>query len=250
MHYAPRHARRYTPRHAAPQGANKSRVAGVAIAGAASVTAGVAVAGPAQAASVWDSVASCESGGNWAINTGNGYFGGLQFTQSTWVAYGGARYASRADQASREEQIAIAQRVLAWQGPGAWPVCSRKAGLTRTNGGTDTVEVSRSMARKALPQAPVPQKAAVNHARVAVSGALSSSTVRSIQRWVGTTQDGVLGPITTAALQRKVGATPDGVIGPQTVRALQRHIHARQDGARSLNAPTVRALQSWLNHHR
>src|SRR6478672_4704855 len=119
MHYAPRHARRYTPRH-----------------------------GPAQASSVWDSVASCESGGNWAINTGNGYYGGLQFSQSTWVAYGGARYASHADQASREEQISVAQRVLSAQGPGAWPVCSRKAGLTRANGGTGTVEVSRSMARR------------------------------------------------------------------------------------------------------
>ena len=252
MHYSPRHARRYVPRHAAPQGINKSRAAGVAIAGAASVTTGIAVAGPAEAASVWDSVASCESGGNWGINTGNGYYGGLQFTQSTWVAYGGARYASRADQASREEQISVAQRVLAAQGPEAWPVCSRKAGLTRANGGTGSVEVSRSLMRRALPSSAAPAKDVVNRVGGwgAASGALDSSTVRRIQRWVGTYQDGILGPVTTAALQRRVYATPDGVIGPQTVRALQRHIHAHEDGASYLNAPTVRALQAWLNSHR
>ena len=78
--------------------------------------------------SIWDKIAACESGGNWSINTGNGYYGGLQFTQSTWNAYGGQSYASRADLASREDQIAVAQRVQASQGWGAWPVCSYKAG--------------------------------------------------------------------------------------------------------------------------
>lgn len=69
----------------------------------------------------WDAVAQCESTGNWNINTGNGYYGGLQFSQSTWEAYGGT---GTADNASREEQIRIAENVLAAQGPGAWPVCS------------------------------------------------------------------------------------------------------------------------------
>jgi LysM repeat protein len=78
--------------------------------------------------SVWDRVAACESGGNWSINTGNGYYGGLQFTQSTWNANGGQSYASRADLASRSQQIAVAKNVLASQGWGAWPVCSVKAG--------------------------------------------------------------------------------------------------------------------------
>ncbi len=77
---------------------------------------------------VWDRIAACESGGNWSINTGNGYYGGLQFTQSTWNAYGGQSYASRADLASRDAQITVAQRVQASQGWGAWPVCSYKAG--------------------------------------------------------------------------------------------------------------------------
>jgi murein DD-endopeptidase MepM/ murein hydrolase activator NlpD len=90
-------------------------------------------AGVAQAADVetWEKVAACESTNDWNINTGNGYFGGLQFTQSTWAAYGGTAYAPRADLASKEQQIAVAEKVLDGQGPGAWPVCSERAGLTR-----------------------------------------------------------------------------------------------------------------------
>jgi len=78
----------------------------------------------------WDDVAECESGGDWAINTGNGYYGGLQFGQPTWDDYGGQEFAPRADLATREQQIAVAERVLAGQGPGAWPTCSKRAGLT------------------------------------------------------------------------------------------------------------------------
>ncbi|MFD5427283.1 transglycosylase family protein [Streptomyces sp. NPDC127084] len=94
-------------------------------------------AGAASAASVevWDKVAACESTSNWQINTGNGYYGGLQFSQSTWDAYGGTAYASRADLASKDQQIAIAEKVLEGQGPGAWPTCSTRAGLAR--GGAD-----------------------------------------------------------------------------------------------------------------
>ena len=80
---------------------------------------------------VWDKVAHCESSGNWKINTGNGYYGGLQFASSTWKAYGGLAYAPRADLATKNEQIAVAEKVLAGQGTGAWPVCSLRAGLTR-----------------------------------------------------------------------------------------------------------------------
>ncbi|MGW6394241.1 transglycosylase family protein [Streptomyces sp. NPDC055103] len=92
---------------------------------------GVAVAAPlmtagtasAATSSEWDRVAQCESGGNWSINTGNGYYGGLQFSASTWAAYGGTAYASTANQASKSQQIAIAEKVLAGQGKGAWPSC-------------------------------------------------------------------------------------------------------------------------------
>ena len=79
--------------------------------------------------SVWDSIAQCESGGNWAINTGNGYYGGLQFAASTWSAYGGGQYAPTANLATREQQIAIAQKVQASQGWGAWPACTARLGI-------------------------------------------------------------------------------------------------------------------------
>jgi hypothetical protein len=80
--------------------------------------------------SVWDALAQCESGGNWAINTGNGYEGGLQFAHSTWVAYGGLEFAPRADLATREQQIIVAERTRdAAGGYGPWPACSAKLGL-------------------------------------------------------------------------------------------------------------------------
>ncbi|CAL9638460.1 transglycosylase family protein [Streptomyces sp. NPDC057838] len=96
-------------------------------------------AGTAQAADVdtWNKVAACESSNDWNINTGNGFYGGLQFTQSTWEAYGGRAYASRADLATKDQQIAVAEKVLDGQGPGAWPVCSVRAGLTRGGGEPD-----------------------------------------------------------------------------------------------------------------
>jgi len=78
----------------------------------------------------WDALAQCESGGNWAINTGNGFFGGVQFDQNTWERNGGLRYAARADLATREEQIAIAEVTRARQGWGAWPVCSGRIGAS------------------------------------------------------------------------------------------------------------------------
>ena len=73
----------------------------------------------------WDAVAQCESGGNWSINTGNGYYGGLQFSAQTWAGFGGTAYAPRADLATKSQQIAVAEQVLAVQGAGAWPTCGR-----------------------------------------------------------------------------------------------------------------------------
>ncbi len=86
------------------------------------VTGSMGVANAA-AAHNWDGVANCEASGNWAANTGNGYYGGLQFSQSTWAAYGGMSYAASADLASREQQIEIGEKVLADSGAGAWPSC-------------------------------------------------------------------------------------------------------------------------------
>ncbi|WP_152351904.1 transglycosylase family protein [Brachybacterium subflavum] len=97
----------------------------IAIAGGALVATGMMATSTtdAHAATGWDSVAQCESGGNWSINTGNGYHGGLQFDQQTWAGYGGTKYASSADKATKSQQIAVAEKVLAKQGKGAWPVC-------------------------------------------------------------------------------------------------------------------------------
>ncbi|GAB3135454.1 LysM peptidoglycan-binding domain-containing protein [Amycolatopsis sp. NPDC004378] len=99
-------------------------VARVAIAGIA-VGAPLAIAATPASATNWDAIAQCESGGNWSTSTGNGYYGGLQFTQSTWKAYGGT---GSPQGASREQQIAVAERVLQGQGIGAWPVCGKKGG--------------------------------------------------------------------------------------------------------------------------
>ena len=113
-------------RHRKPT-ASAVSVAKVAFTGAVIGSGGLALAGHAGAATdgEWDKVASCESGGNWAINTGNGYQGGLQFSPGTWRSHGGGEYAPSAHLATKEEQIAVAERVLGTQGRGAWPVCGR-----------------------------------------------------------------------------------------------------------------------------
>jgi resuscitation-promoting factor RpfB len=85
---------------------------------------------PVQNGGTWDALSRCEAGGNWAINSGNGFYGGVQFDQNTWERNGGLRYAQRADLATREEQIAIAEVTRARQGWGAWPVCSGRVGAS------------------------------------------------------------------------------------------------------------------------
>lgn len=79
---------------------------------------------------VWDRIAQCESSGNWHTNTGNGHYGGLQFTASTWRAFGGTAYAPTADRATKSQQIAVATKVQQAQGWGAWPTCSVRAGAS------------------------------------------------------------------------------------------------------------------------
>ncbi|MFJ5733572.1 transglycosylase family protein [Streptomyces paradoxus] len=114
-----------------------SRVIAIAGVTGAAVAAPLMAAGNASAAtaSEWDAVAQCESGGNWSINTGNGYYGGLQFSASTWSGYGGTKYASTADQATKAQQIEIAEKVLAGQGKGAWPVCGKGLSSAAYTGG-------------------------------------------------------------------------------------------------------------------
>jgi resuscitation-promoting factor RpfA len=111
-------------RHRKPTTSNIS-VAKIAFTGAVLGGGSIALAGQAAAATdgEWDQVARCESGGNWGINTGNGYYGGVQFNAGTWASHGGSEFAPSAQLATREQQIAVAERVLATQGRGAWPVC-------------------------------------------------------------------------------------------------------------------------------
>lgn len=145
----------------------------VALSGLALTASGIAIAPTASAApdSDWDRLAQCESGGNWAINTGNGFQGGLQFSPSTWNAYGGQSYAPSANLATREQQITVAERVLASQGWGAWPACSAKLGLSSgatqrdasyANGGASTAAATTTTAAAATTEAAPQPQAAVN----------------------------------------------------------------------------------------
>ncbi len=127
----------YFAKHAAQKRRSiKARFAGIGIAGAATIAAGVATASEAKAAgSIWDTVAQCETGQNWATNSVPGYSGGLGFANQYWDDFGGTQYSALPYQATREQQIAVAQRILAVNGPNAWPVCGPRAGLTKANGG-------------------------------------------------------------------------------------------------------------------
>ncbi|GLX54276.1 transglycosylase [Streptomyces hygroscopicus subsp. hygroscopicus] len=164
---------------------------------------GVAVAAPLMAAgnasaataSQWDAVAQCESGGNWAINTGNGYYGGLQFSASTWAAYGGTAYASTADKATKSQQITIAEKVLAAQGKGAWPVCG--TGLTSTpyGGSASTTTTSNSTATRSADQraatrstertTPAPSRSASASAGSSASKTVTTPTGKKVKKGDG-----------------------------------------------------------------
>ncbi|KRE52980.1 transglycosylase family protein [Phycicoccus sp. Soil748] len=246
MFYAPKHS----ARKAKPV---RRRLAGVAVAGAAAVAGGMATTSSASASTstVWDRVASCESGGNWSINTGNGYYGGLQFSDSTWDAFGGERYASTANRATKAQQITVAQKVLASQGPGAWPTCGARAGLTKANGGAVNAGSTATRAsRSSVRSAPARSAAhSVSAGKLVVDGVRGPKTNAAIERWVGGSVNGTLSRTDVKALQRKVGSAPDGVIGPRTVRALQSKIGATRNGSHSLDRATVRSLQSYLNRH-
>ena len=118
------------------------RAAQLTLVGALAATPLALAAGTASADTDWDKLAQCESGGKWSTNTGNGFSGGLQFTPSTWKAFGGS---GNAKNASREEQIAVAERVKAEQGMNAWPTCSKKTGQTssKSNSGDSSSKSSK-----------------------------------------------------------------------------------------------------------
>lgn len=223
---------------------------GAVLASATTVGTGLAAAAHAKADTpwnVWDRVATCESGNNWSINTGNGFSGGLQFTPSTWRAFGGAKFASSAQYATRDQQIYVAQATLRVQGPGAWPVCSKKAGLTRANGLAVQVDLGGSSKPKPKPTPAPPSRG--DHRPLVLDGIVGPLTTASTQHWLGVRQDGAshLTRSTVIALQARVGVYRDGIIGPVTTRAVQRYLGVHQDGASQLNGRTVVALQSYLN---
>ncbi|GAA1486920.1 transglycosylase family protein [Brachybacterium fresconis] len=214
--------------------------------GGAVVAAGLSVAGAGVAtadSSVWDRVAQCESTGNWSINNGNGYYGGLQFSYSTWKAFGGQEYANTADNATKAEQIAIAQRTLDRQGPGAWPNCGPSAGLTKANGGAD------ANAQPAGGSSGGGSSSSESSGDLVVDGKFGPKTAAALQSWIGVGADGSLSTSDVKVLQSKVGAESDGKIGSETTRKLRAEIGLGDNGVWDFRSSysTVKALQQHLN---
>lgn len=154
---------------------------------------GVAIAAPLMAAgnasaataSEWDAVAQCESGGNWAINTGNGYYGGLQFSASTWAAYGGTAYAAQANQATKGQQIEIAEKVLASQGKGAWPSCGVGLSSASYNGGGSSSSSGSSSSDSGSSTRSSEQQASRSSERPAAKKTVTTPTGKKVKKGDG-----------------------------------------------------------------
>ncbi|GHH18241.1 transglycosylase family protein [Streptomyces lanatus] len=198
----------------APKASNGSRTRTTAVLAGAALLAPLgllAATGNAAAADsgVWDRIAQCESGGNWHINTGNGYYGGLQFSASTWRAYGGTAYAPTADQAGKAQQIAVATKVQRAQGWGAWPTCSARAGAYGS-----APEASSSSA-KAAPSTPArtPERSSGHTTRDASRGDYTvreGDTLSGIAARHGTTWRQLY-----AANKSVIGGDPDVIVPGQ-----------------------------------
>ncbi|MFD7439226.1 transglycosylase family protein [Streptomyces sp. NPDC059861] len=191
--------------------------------------------GAAHAADVatWDKVAACESTNDWNINTGNGYYGGLQFSQSTWEAYGGTAYAGRADLATKDQQIAVAEKVLDGQGPGAWPVCSQRAGLTRGGESPDirpagtTTRTPKSTAADVQPQTTPQSRAGTAEMYTVVRGD-TLSTIADERDVRGGWQR------LYAGNRRTIGADPDLILPGQRL-----NLRAKATGTTTAPAPST-----------
>ena len=227
----------YSPKHAAPKSAPvRRRIAGVAVTSVAAVGGATSMAQSASASgTVWDRVAACESGGTWSINTGNGYYGGLQFSYQTWKGFGGQRYANTANRASKGQQIEIAQKVLKVQGPGAWPVCSKRAGLTRANGAAAAAPATQAGTSRGTSRPGV----------LAVDGKKGPATRRAIEAWIGGSVNASLSKADARLLERKVGGSVNGAFDRRDVRKLQRIVGSNADGL--WGPKTTAALQRYLN---
>lgn len=170
---------------------------------------------------VWDRIAQCESGGDWHINTGNGYYGGLQFSASTWRAYGGTAYASTADRATRSQQIAVATKVQRVQGWGAWPTCSARAGASGAAPGADPATAEQAPAKPSKPAEPAksanPSTAAGRSAGHTDRGTSrgdytvrAGDTLSGIAAWHGTTWQRL-----HEANRSVIGGDPDMIVPGQ-----------------------------------
>ena len=155
----------------------KKALAGTAAAAALAGAGALAPQASAAPDSDWDRLAGCEAGGDWHINTGNGYYGGLQFSYGTWLAYGGGEFAPTANLATREQQIAVAERTLAGQGWGAWPACSARYGLNSAPTNRDA-QVSKPAPQPA--PAPAQQAAPAQPAAQAQAPAAQSPQVDAL----------------------------------------------------------------------
>ncbi|MFJ9819742.1 transglycosylase family protein [Streptomyces sp. NPDC101151] len=206
---------RNTARHdSARKGRTTAALAGAALLAPLGL---LAATGNAAAADngVWDRIAQCESGGNWHINTGNGYYGGLQFSAGTWRAYGGTAYAPTADQASRSAQIAVATQVQRAQGWGAWPVCSARAGASGTApaaASSGTAAAKGSVTTKSAP-AKTPERPAGHSDRSASRGDYTvreGDTLSTIAARHGTSWQRLY-----AANKKVIGDDPDLIVPGQ-----------------------------------
>ena len=210
-------------RHATKNRKFVSTSAKVALTGAI-LGAGAAMAAPTATAapdSDWDRLAQCESGGNWSINTGNGYYGGLQFAASTWNGFGGQEFAPTADKASRIEQIYVAEKVLAQQGWGAWPACSAKLGLTSgptdrphpsTGGGTNYAGNQGAQGRQAAAAAPTLDAGTIQGIVADLQGARSIEDLNSILNQARTIASG-LGVALPAEITGQYNAVLEQLLG-------------------------------------
>ena len=237
----------------------------VAVAGGAVVASGMiaATTTSASAATGWDEVAACESGGDWSINTGNGHYGGLQFSDRTWDAYGGEQYASTADQATKSQQIAIGERVLEGQGAGAWPNCGGPL-----SGGADTSGAPAAEEQEEAPeqeqQAPEPRESDQQANRsterestepqgdwscdgdgIADNCDENGFTKETEKKQEQPKQEsqGETGSQATGDLSVAGTLEVDGKMGPETVTALQDWLGVEQTG--EMDEETTLALQAW-----
>ncbi|MEO3976264.1 transglycosylase family protein [Streptomyces sp. CAU 1734] len=211
--------------------------------------------------STWDRIAECESGGSWSADTGNGYYGGLQLSQAAWEAHGGTEYASRADLASRSQQIIVAEKVLAAQGVKAWASCAGIAGLTdgapAGNGtgstGTDAAKPDKAPAAgkpKSAPKPAAEPKSAETPAGRSTAAEPSAGTPKGAGPGAGTsagkhrgepaTESPASGPEKSAAPTGTGEPKSDGTAGPGPARGSEPgHVSRGDSGGRSPVADTA-----------